>query len=32
MRFRDAVREVKQLRFRNPCGRNYSAEYDFEFG
>jgi hypothetical protein len=26
------MREVKWLRCRNSCGRNCSAEYDFEFG
>jgi hypothetical protein len=26
------MRQFKRLRYRNACGRNCSAEYDFEFG
>jgi hypothetical protein len=30
--FRSEMREFKWLRCRMSCGRNCSAEYDFEFG
>lgn len=31
-RFRGALCEVNQLKYRNSCVRNCSAEYNFEFG